>query len=72
MFQNDWKRDRDPLTGEVLESRQVPDPRALNGKRGMRFEDFKKHDITKYCEFTDAEVFSLVRLNFLLFTMHGA
>ena len=59
-FQNDWKRDRDPLTGEVLESRQVPDPRALNGKRGMRFSNFKNHPIAEFCKLTEAEVFALV------------
>lgn len=59
-FQNGWKRDCDPVTGEVLESRQVPDAQAPGGKRGMKFNDFKEHEIAKHCDFSDAEVFSLV------------
>ena len=58
-FQNGWKRDCDPLTGEVLECRQVPDPTARGGRRGMRFSDFMAHRIARFCHLTEAEVFSL-------------
>ena len=32
-LQNGWKRDCDPVTGKVLDSRQVPDAHAPDGKR---------------------------------------
>ena len=64
-FQNKWKRDCDPLSGEVLESRQVPDAQAPGGKRRMRFSDFRNHKVAEYCQFTDAEVFALVSSPYL-------
>ena len=59
MFQNGWRRDCDPFTGKVLESRQVDDPSAPGGKRGMRFADFMLHAIVIMCQLTEAEVFAL-------------
>ena len=58
-FQNGWRRDCDPFTGKVLESRQVDDPSAPGGKRGMRFADFMLHPIVLLCQLTAAEVFAL-------------
>ena len=58
-FQNGWRRDCDPFTGKVLESRQVDDPSAPGGKRGMRFADFMLHAIVIMCQLTEAEVFAL-------------
>jgi hypothetical protein len=58
-FQNGWRRDCDPFTGKVLESRQVDDPSAPGGKRGMRFADFMLHAIVLLCQLTEAEVFAL-------------
>ena len=58
-FQEGWKRDCDPVTGEVLESRMVADPSAPGGKRPMCFEDFCKHEIALFCRLTEAEVFAL-------------
>ena len=58
-FQNGWKRDCDPFTGKVLESRLVDDPSAPGGKRGMRFADFMLHPIVLLCQLTAAEVFAL-------------
>jgi len=60
-FQNGWKRDCDPVTGKVLESRQVPDAQAPGGKRGMRFSDFMVLAVTVFCQLSKAEVFVLVR-----------
>jgi hypothetical protein len=54
-FQNDWMRDCDPETGEVVPERQVDD--GHGGKRGMRFADFCALDIAKFCELSEAEVF---------------
>ena len=58
-FQNGWMRDRDPETGKVLESRQIDDPSAPGGKRGMRFADFMALAIVGFCQLTEAEVFAL-------------
>ena len=58
-FQNGWRRDCDPFTGKVLESRLVDDPSAPGGKRGMRFADFMLHAIVIMCQLTEAEVFAL-------------
>ena len=58
-FQNGWKRDCDPDTGKVLESRQIPDAQAHGGKRCMCFSDFMDHPITKFCKLTEAQVFAL-------------
>ena len=58
-FQNGWRRDCNPFTGKVLESRQVDDPSAPGGKRGMRFADFMLHAIVIMCQLTEAEVFAL-------------
>ena len=58
-FQNGWMRDRDPETGKVLESRQIDDPSAPGGKRGMRFADFMALPIVGFCQLTEAEVFAL-------------
>lgn len=58
-FQNGWRRDCDPFTGKVLENRQVDDPSAPGGKRGMRFADFILHPIVLLCQLTAAEVFAL-------------
>ena len=58
-FQNGWKRDCDPFTGKVLESRLVDDPSSPGGKRGMRFADFMLHPIVLLCQLTEAEVFAL-------------
>jgi hypothetical protein len=58
-FQNGWRRDCDPFTGKVLESRQVDDPSAPGGKRGMRFADFMLHEIVIMCQLSEAEVFAL-------------
>jgi hypothetical protein len=54
-----WRMDCDPVTGKVLESRQVDDPSAPGGKRGMRFADFMLHAIVIMCQLTEAEVFAL-------------
>jgi hypothetical protein len=58
-FQEGCKRDCDPVTGEVLESRMVADPSAPGGRRPMRFKDFCKHEIAQFCRLTKAEVFTL-------------
>jgi len=58
-FQNGWKRDCDPVTGKVLDSRQVDDAQAQGGKRGMRFSDFMAHAVALFCRLTEAEVFAL-------------
>jgi hypothetical protein len=68
-FQQNWKRDCDPRTGKVLACRQVDvdcevqdiddsTPRVRE-KRGMRFADFVKSDIARFCELEEAEVFAL-------------
>ena len=58
-FQNGWKLDCDPDTGELLESRQIDDPTTPSGKRGMRFADFMALAIVGFCQLTEAEVFAL-------------
>ena len=42
---------------KVLPARQVDDDTAPGGKRGMRFKDLCNHEIARYCNLTDAEVF---------------
>ena len=66
-FQQLWKRDCDPKTGEVLPCRQVDADCELydadgtpRTKRGMIFSDFVNCEIAQFCELTEAEVFALV------------
>jgi hypothetical protein len=47
------------LVGVVLASRQIADPAAPGGKRGMLFKDFCEHEVAKECELTPAMVFVL-------------
>ncbi len=55
-FQNGWKMDCDPKTGEVLPERLVDD--GEGGKRGMRADDFWKDPNSVECGHTKAEVIS--------------
>jgi hypothetical protein len=43
----------------VLERRQVDDPEAPGGKRGKRLSDFMEHEVARFCELTEVEVFAL-------------
>jgi hypothetical protein len=47
------------LVGVVLPSRQIADPAAPGGKRGMLFKDFCEHKIAKDCYLTPSMVFVL-------------
>jgi len=47
------------LAGVVLPSRQIVDPGAPGGKRGMVFQDFCEHQVAKDCNLTPAQVFVL-------------
>ena len=47
------------LAGVVLPSRQIADPAAPGGKRGMLFKDFCEHEVAKGCDLTPAMVFAL-------------
>ena len=58
-FQNGWKRDCDPATGDVLPERQVDDPAAPGGKRGKRLDDFANSEMAKRCKLTRLEVLAL-------------
>jgi hypothetical protein len=53
-FQNGWKMDRDPYTGEVLPERLVDDGNGV--KRGMKVDDFLKHQNSVDCQHTREEV----------------
>ena len=55
-FQQGWKMDCDPDTGEVLPERLVDDGKG--GKRGMRADDFWKHPNSVECGHTKEEVIS--------------
>jgi hypothetical protein len=55
-FQEGWKMDCDPDTGEVLPERLVDDGKG--GKRGMRAEDFWEHPNSVACGHTKEEVIS--------------
>ena len=55
-FQHGWKRDCDRTTGDVLPERQVNDPNAPGGKRGMTIDDFVNSEVAKSCKLTKAEV----------------
>jgi hypothetical protein len=54
-----YKRDCDRDTGHVLPERQIDDPAAPGGKRGMKLNDFAKHEIAKTCKLTEPEVLVL-------------
>ena len=58
-FQNGWMRDRDPATGKVYPEREILDPAAPGGKRGMRLADFHAHEVSRLCQLTLEEVFVL-------------
>jgi hypothetical protein len=47
------------LAGVVLPSRQIADPAAPGGKRGMTFKDFCDHKVAKDCNLTPAMVLLL-------------
>ena len=47
------------LAGVVLPSRQIDDPNAPGGKRGMVFKDFCEQKVAKDCNLTEAQVFAL-------------
>jgi hypothetical protein len=47
------------LAGVVLPSRQIADPAAPGGKRGMIFKDFCEHQVAKDCNLTPAMVLLL-------------
>ena len=47
------------LAGVVLPSRQIADPAAAGGKRGMPFKDFCDHKVAKDCNLTPAMVLLL-------------
>ena len=54
-----YKRDCDRITGDVLQDRQIDDPAAPGGRRGMRIDDFANLEIAKKCKLTKAEVIAL-------------
>ena len=53
-----YKRDCD-RDGHVLPERQIDDPAAPGGRRGMRINDFANLEIAKECKLTKAEVIAL-------------
>ena len=58
-FQNGWMRDQDPATGKGYPEREILDPAAPGGKRGMRLADFHAHEVSRLCQLTLEEVFVL-------------
>ena len=58
-FQHGWKRDCDRKTGDILLERQIDDPGAPGGKRGMKLDDFVNHEMAKKCKLTKPEVLAL-------------
>jgi hypothetical protein len=53
-YQNGWRMDCDPETGEVLPDRLVDDDNG--GKRGMKVDDFHKHPNSVVCGHSLEEV----------------